>query len=193
MRRFLALCGGLLFFSLAAGAQENSVAASLVTAAAPSPQYLSEAFNWQVALSYQYVHFREAPGTTLHLHGLNTSFTRFTNSWFGLEASAAPAFGSSPAAGERAKFVWYGGGPRLVARSSAKFEPWVHGLVGGAHVLPQTNLGGQNAFGVVAGGGVDIKLNPRVYWRVQGDYLWTHFFSTTQNSFQLHSGVVFNF
>jgi hypothetical protein len=69
----------------------------------------------------------------------------------------------------------------------------VIGVFGGAHVLPQTYLGGQNAFGVVAGGGVDIKLNPRIYWRVQGDYLWTRFFSTTQNSFQATSGIVFNF
>ena len=194
MRKLFPLCGAVLCFSVGVAAQDNSAApATPNPLSAASPRALSsEAFNWQIAISYEYLRFREALGTDVNLNGFNTSVTRFANSWFGLEGDVAPLFGHTPA-NKTAKFLFYGGGPHLAYRSNAKIEPWVHGLFGGAHLIPQTVLGSQNAFGVVAGGGLDFKLTPRAFWRVQGDYVWTRFFSTTQSSYQVKSGIVFNF
>jgi hypothetical protein len=45
----------------------------------------------------------------------------------------------------------------------------------------------------MAGGGLDFKLNPRVYWRVQADYIGTRFQSAVQSNYSIGSGVVFYF
>jgi hypothetical protein len=194
MRKLLAVCAAVLFFSAAAAQDNSGVLATPRPAGAPAraPAFNPyESYPWQVAVSYEY--FRaEAGNTNFNLNGFNTSFTRFHGAWFGLEGDVAALWGTAPG-GEKAKLVLYGGGPRLAYRHNAKFEPWVHGLFGGAHLFPQTPFGSTNAFGYVAGGGVDIKLGPRVFWRVQGDFVGTHFFNQWQNNEQVKSGLVFNF
>jgi len=195
MRSFVALCAAVLCFSAVAAAQDNSGVLATPRPASPRAQtpalYPYESYPWQLAISYEY--FRANAGNThLNLNGFNTSLTRFLGGWFGLEADVAALWGSAPG-GETAKLVLYGGGPRVAYRQNAKFEPWVHGLFGGAHLFPQTAFGSTNAFGYVAGGGVDIKLGPRVFWRVQGDFVGTHFFNQWQNNAQVKSGLVLNF
>jgi len=195
MRNFLALCGTVLFFSVAAAAQDGSSlmagysAASL--AASPQRPTAPASYPWQVSISYEYLRFNFV-GSGVNLHGFNTSLTRYANNWFGFEGDVGPAFGSD-SNNQRVKFLWYGGGPHLARRHGRKFEPWVHGLFGGAHLFPLTGRGSVNAFGYMAGGGLDIKLNPRVYWRLQGDFVGTHFFHQRQNNGQFKTGVVFNF
>ena len=65
MRKLFPLCGAVLFFSVAVAAQDNSAApATPNPVSAASPRALSsEAFNWQIAISYEYLRFREALGT----------------------------------------------------------------------------------------------------------------------------------
>jgi hypothetical protein len=195
MRNFLALCGTVLFFSVAAAAQDGSglmagySAASL--AASPQIPTAPASYPWQVSISYEYLRFNFI-GSGVNLHGLNTSLTRYANNWFGFEGDVGPAFGND-SNNQRVKFLWYGGGPHLARRHGGKFEPWVHGLFGGAHLFPLTGRGSVNAFGYMAGGGLDIKLSPRVYWRLQGDFVGTHFFGQRQNNGQFKTGVVFNF
>ncbi len=195
MRKLLALWGAVLCFSVAVAAQENS--AALATPRPASAPARTPAFGpfesppWQLAVSYEY--FRaDAAGTGINLNGFNTSIARFVSPWLGLEADVGAAWGSAPN-GQTAKFLWYGGGPHITYRHNAKFEPWVHGLFGGAHLFPQTAFGSPNAFGYLAGGGVDIKLWPQVFLRVQADFVGTHFFNQWQNNEQLKSGLVFNF
>jgi len=195
MRNFLALCGTVLLLSLAAAAQDGSRVRAGYTAAssAASPQRSAalQLPSWQVGISYEYLRF-DFLGSGVNLNGFNTSLTRYANDWFGLEADVGPAFGSD-SSNQSVKFLWYGGGPHLAYRHSGKFEPWVHFLFGGAHVFPQTAFGSRNAYGYIAGGGLDIKLNPRVYWRIQGDFVETHFFDQWQNNAQFKTGLVFNF
>ncbi len=81
----------------------------------------------------------------------------------------------------------------MAYRRNPKFEPWAHGLFGGAHLFPQTANGGVNAIAYVVGGGVDFKLNPRVYWRIQGDFSQSHFFNDWQKHAEFKTGLVFNF
>ena len=195
MRRFLAVCILTLSCATVAVAQGNSLTAAANGPASSSPaapaRMASEYFNWQVAISYQY--FRaSAGGTTVNLHGFNTSFTRFATEWIGLEGDVAAGFGDAPD-GSRVKLLFYGAGPRIAYRRAEKIEPWGHALFGGTHLLPQTSFGSTNGFGYVVGGGVDYKLTPRVSWRVQGDFVGTHFFSQWQKNGQFVTGLVFNF
>jgi hypothetical protein len=86
----------------------------------------------------------------------------------------------------------YGAGPKIAWRQK-RWEPWLHAILGGAHEQPQTAAGGKNAFAVQAGGGVDYRYNPRVSFRLEGDYVRSSFFSQSQNNFQLAGGIVFHF
>jgi opacity protein-like surface antigen len=47
--------------------------------------------------------------------------------------------------------------------------------------------------GYVVGAGIDYKLAPRLYLRVEGDYLGTHVLSGNQQNFQIIAGPAFNF
>lgn len=195
MRKFLALCGAVLCFSVVAAAQNNyaalAVSNSSSTAATPRRSTNSELYSWQLAISYEFLRF-DVSGADITLHGFNTSLTHFRNNWFGFEGDVGPAFGSTPG-NITIKYLWYGGGPRLAYRRKPKFEPWAHGLFGGAHLFPQTASGSLNAIAYVVGGGVDFKLNPRVYWRIQGDFSESHFFNDWQKHAQFKTGLVFNF
>ena len=131
--------------------------------------------------------------------GYNASITRYFDNWFGLEGTAVMGWGhtsTSPNVPRAldAKSFFVGGGPHLALSNRSRFEPWGHVVVGLAHFrFTQTNntlgLGSNSALGFLAGGGVDVKLGGRAYWRIQGDYVETHFQSmirkTTTHSSQL--------
>ena len=52
----------------------------------------------------------------------------------------------------------------------------------------------QVAFSSAFGGSVDVKITPRVSWRiVQPEYLLTRFGGTYQDNFRLSTGIVFRF
>ncbi len=216
MRKFVALCGAVLCFSGVAAAQDSAptLAASspvsvaggspVSAAASPARPAYNEYFSWQVAVSYEFTQFR-TPSGHFQMHGINTSATRFLNSWFGLEGDVGAGFGSIPNGvtfgtipsnqNPVAKMIFYGGGPHLTRRSDSRIELWVHGLAGGSHFrfTQSSGPGSANALGLVAGGGADWKLSPRAYLRAQGDYLATRFFSSFQHSFQIKGGFIFNF
>ncbi len=195
MRNFLALCGTVLFFSVATAAQDGSSLmagySAASSAAIPQRPTALASYPWQVSISYEFLRL-DFLGAGVNLNGFNTSLTRYANNWFGFEGDVGPAFGSN-SSNQRVKFLWYGGGPHLAYRHGGKFEPWVHGLFGGAHLFPLSGHGSANAFGYTAGGGLDIKPNPRVYWRLQADFVGTHFFDQWQNNVQFKTGLVFNF
>src|SRR5712692_198561 len=201
MRKLLALCAVVLFLAVAASAQENSgplaVASEGSASAAPRRISATDVFPWEVGVSYQFIRFKIA-GNSMNMHGFNTSATRFFGDWFGLEGDVSGAWGNTPTSklfptSTRSKLAFYGGGVRIAARQYQRFEPWFHGLVGGMRLLPQTALGSRNAYGVEGGAGVDFRLGPRVSWRVQSDYVGSHFFSTWQHNWQVKTGIVFNF
>jgi hypothetical protein len=73
-----------------------------------------------------------------------------------------------------------------------RVSPFAHVLLGGGHV----SGGGfsDTSFAMAIGGGIDAELMHGIYWRViEGDYLPTHFFGTTQNNARLSTGIVFKF
>jgi len=85
-------------------------------------------------------------------------------------------------------------GPRASV-SLGKVTPFAQALFGGAHTSA-SGTGFSNADTSVAtalGGGVDFPLAKTIAWRVQGDYLQTHFFGSSQNHFRFSTGLVVRF
>jgi len=85
-------------------------------------------------------------------------------------------------------------GPRLSV-PVGKFRPFGELMVGAAHIhtggtLPTPS---NTSFAYAVGGGLDYRLLGPLAARVEGDYLRTDFFSSTQNNFRLAIGAVFRF
>ena len=82
-------------------------------------------------------------------------------------------------------------GPR-VSVSVGKIRPFAEGLIGAGHVNVK-GFTSDTSFASALGGGIDYKVIPHLAWRIQGDYVQTRFFSTTQNNVQLTTGIVNRF
>jgi hypothetical protein len=85
-------------------------------------------------------------------------------------------------------------GPRLSVPLS-KFAPFGEVMVGVAHIhmggtLPSPS---NTSFAYALGGGLDYRLFGPIAARVEGDYLRTKFFDSTQRNLRLSAGVVFRF
>jgi hypothetical protein len=74
-----------------------------------------------------------------------------------------------------------------------RVSPFAHVLLGGAHASV-TGGGSDTSFAVAIGGGIDYRLVDHIYWRViQGDYLRSSLYGTTQDNGRLSTGIVFKF
>jgi opacity protein-like surface antigen len=88
-------------------------------------------------------------------------------------------------------------GPR-VSFSVGKLRPFAEALFGVGHISANSDsavLGSTSdtSFATALGGGVDYRIVRPIALRFEGDYLQTRFFSTTQNSVRLSTGIVFRF
>ena len=85
-------------------------------------------------------------------------------------------------------------GPRLSV-PVGKFTPFGEVMVGAAHIHTGGTLPGPSntSFATAVGGGLDYRIFRPIALRVEGDYLHTKFFSSTQNNLRLSAGVVFRF
>jgi hypothetical protein len=159
---------------------------------------------FEIGVGYQYQHY-SVLGRSFHNHGFNSDvsvhvFDLITGATGRLavaaEGTAAVGFGR---AGGRpsvvANSLFLGAGPHLSIVSAGRIEPWIHVLPGWQHFrFTQTStIGSNSAFGFMAGGGLDIKLGGQFFWRVQGDYIGTHFQSDLQSNYSVGSGVAFYF
>jgi hypothetical protein len=108
---------------------------------------------------------------------LNTYLTQLSRGGLGLESDVRATWGTAPD-GATARFLWCGGGPRLVFDGQVKFMPRVHGLFGGASASVPRNALQSECVRLRRGReGVAIRLRPRVSWRVRGDFVGTRFAS----------------
>jgi hypothetical protein len=82
-------------------------------------------------------------------------------------------------------------GPRF-SFPVGKFRPFGEVLFGAGHINAN-NAGSDTSFATAIGGGIDYRLLRFVAWRVQGDYVQTRFFSTTQNNVRISTGIVLRF
>jgi opacity protein-like surface antigen len=85
-------------------------------------------------------------------------------------------------------------GPRLSV-PVGKLTPFGEVFVGAVHIHTGGTLPGPSntSFATAFGGGLDYRLFGPVAARVEGDYLRTKFFNSTQNNLRLSAGVVFRF
>ena len=160
---------------------------------------------FSLSVGYQYQSFR-LPSAKFHDNGFNTDFGFHIADWItGASLRVAVAAEGTAAVGLgghtgginnlEAKSLFLGGGPHVSIESGSRLEPWIHVLPGWEHFrFTQTaTLGSNSAFGFMAGGGVDFKITPVFYWRIQGDYIGTHFQSGLQNNYSAGSGLVLYF
>ena len=82
-------------------------------------------------------------------------------------------------------------GPRF-SFSIRKFRPFAEFEFGVGHV--NANAAGSNtSFATAFGGGLDYRLMRIVAWRLQGDYVQTRFFGSTQSNARVSTGIVLRF
>jgi hypothetical protein len=85
-------------------------------------------------------------------------------------------------------------GPR-VSVPVGKFTPFAEALFGVAHISGTTSgfSSSNTSFAEALGGGIDYRIIHGLGYRLQGDLLQTRFYSNTQNSFRLSTGLVLHF
>jgi hypothetical protein len=152
-----------------------------------------EGYRFDLGVGYEFVHFKSAPFSA-NLSGLHTDLTYNVTNWFGLEGNVVSAFGTKVFSGEMSKYVLYTFGGRISAGPSRRrWTPWVHLLVGGAHLWPQVAGEGRNGFALQTGGGADYSFRSRLSFRAEADYVRTQLYSSSQNNFQIGAGLVIHF
>jgi hypothetical protein len=183
----------------AESSEAPSVAAATAEGEAPAtppakPRFVfgdRDDYRWQLGMGVEIFRFLSSRFDAT-MAGTNTMVTYFTNGWFAFEGNLVTGFAPEIYQSEHVKLFGGGGGIRVGSRR-ARWEPWGHVLVGGAHLQPQTANASKTALMVQTGGGVDYRVHARLSIRLEGDWVYTTFFSQTQNSFQGVAGVVLHF
>jgi opacity protein-like surface antigen len=160
----------------------------------PQPKFLyggRDDYRWELSLAASLLRFQSSVFNASAI-GINTSVVYFTNDWFGIEGNITAVFAPTILVKEHVKIGTYGAGPKIAWRQK-KWEPWLHGIFGGAHEQPQIAGQSRNSYVLKAGGGADYRWNPRISFRLEGDYVRTGFFKQSQNDFQVAGGIVFHF
>jgi hypothetical protein len=82
-------------------------------------------------------------------------------------------------------------GPRL-STTYGKWRPFVQAMAGIQHIRSYGNI--YNPIAVDVGGGADYKLFFRNFsWRLQGDYMRTHYLNAYQADYRASTGIVWRF
>ena len=82
-------------------------------------------------------------------------------------------------------------GPRFSV-SVGKFRPFAELEFGIGH-MNTNSFGSDTSFATALGGGLDYRIFRPLAWRIQGDYVTTRFFHTSQSDVRLSTGIVFRF
>jgi opacity protein-like surface antigen len=92
-------------------------------------------------------------------------------------------------------------GPR-VSFPAGKFRPFAEVEAGVGHVTTSSSaiagnvvmgFGTDTSYATALGGGLDYKIFKLVAWRVEGDYVRTHFFGTGQDNYRFSTGIAVHF
>jgi hypothetical protein len=204
VRRFLLIFAISLIASVSANAQIHPATSAIASAspslAPPLPSgsgdgtIVSTVFEgpsrFEFAFEYAWTHAEAAPNTNFNVSGFDESLTWFLARDVGIEGQLLTGWGGAP---YDAKLAFAGGGIHARFNPTGRLQPWVHIVLGKAHLHPQTTYGSQSTAGWEAGGGVNYKLIDWISVRVGADALETSFFGTYQVSPVIHTGIVFSF
>jgi outer membrane protein with beta-barrel domain len=131
---------------------------------------------------YSYMHFGSSPSTSMNGWDLNGQY-KF-NEWLGADADFSGNYGSG------ASVHTFMFGPQV--SWPARVSPFAHVLFGGSHFSEPG--ASDSAFSAALGAGIDAKINDRFSWRIiEGDYIPTRFFGTTQNNVRAVTAIVVRF
>lgn len=179
--------------SLALGSFSSPNVSSAAAEPQPAPQTTRDAAvrdTWELGLGFASVRFRSSPFTAT-LIGLDSSVSYYVRDHLAVEGDITSAFEAHSAKDADAKYMFYGAGVKLSA-GNRKLQPFVHALVGGVHMFPQTAFS-NNGFGMRLGGGAERRLRQRLWLRVEADYVRTQLHSSGQNSAQATAGISYRF
>jgi len=203
MKWVIALVFSLCIFLTEVAAQEIGTptlatppllsAALAVPQPQPQPQNVRDdevRDTWELGLGYALVGFRSAPFNAT-MSGLNATASYYLRDHFAVEGSITSAFGSQSSSSAGAKYLFYGAGVKLSA-GQRKLRPFVHALVGGVHMYPQTAQS-NNGFAVQAGAGAERWIRPKIWLRLEGDYVRSQLYGSGQNNFQAVAAVNYRF
>ncbi len=137
-----------------------------------------------MGLGYTFVRFQSSLFNA-SMNGLNTSVSYYLRDHLALEGNVTAAFS------EDARYLFYGGGVK-VSKGNRKLQPFAHALVGGAHIFPR-GATGNNGFAARLGGGVETRLQPQLWLRIEGDYVRSQLYSSGQNNFQAVAAINYRF
>lgn len=169
--------------------------ALLPPAPAAEPQGIQGVFqnySWQAYVGYTFLRAYVVPGTAVNQNGLNGSVVWFYRDWIGFDGELLGTYGRL--SGDSSWTFFAGAGPRLRYTLPRGLEVFAHGLIGYAHLTPQTPFGSENAFAYEVGGGVDLMPpHHRFGYRLEADMLGTRYFGVYQYSPKISAGVVFKF
>ena len=157
-----------------------------------------------VGFGYQFQHYNVL-GRHFNDNGFNVDFGMHLVDWLtggegrlsvGLEATSAFGFGHTGGTPNLdAKSLFIGAGPHLSVQTRSRLEPFVHVIPGFQHFrFTQTStIGSNSAFGFMGGGGLDVRIQRGLYWRVQGDYIGTVLQSDIQSNYSFGTGAIIYF
>jgi opacity protein-like surface antigen len=148
-------------------------------------------YRWQLGFGAEIFRFQSSL-INATLVGTNTTLTYFTNSWLGFEGSLVSGFAPQIYDREHVKLFTGSAGVRIGTRR-ARFEPWIHAQVGGAHLQPQTAGNSKSSLMYLAGLGLDFRVNARLSLRAGADWVRTRLFSEDQDNVQGTLGAVIHF
>lgn len=161
---------------------------------------------------YQYLHTGDlsSGGQTLsdssqNWNGWDANATYYFNRNIGVQGDFS---GSYATISNVSTHVYtYSGGPVVALNAGGKVNPFVHALFGGVRLSgSQSGVSASfNGFTTIVGGGVDVKVAPRIAFRlIQADWVYLHFGSTSiagtsipsfsgSKNVRIATGIVFRF
>jgi hypothetical protein len=145
---------------------------------------------WDVGLGYAFVRFNSSLFTA-STSGLLGSVGYHLSDHFALEGQITTTMGDPNPGPFDAKYFFCGGGAALSGHVG-RARPFVHGLIGGLHMFPQTQFS-NNSIAALTGGGADVRWKSEIWIRLEGDYVRSQLYRAGQNNFQLAVGLDFRF
>ena len=151
----------------------------------------SAAQSFDASLGYSY--FRLGGSNGVNQNGISGSLAYHANRFLGLVGDFG-GYHASPSGVSLTTYT-YMFGPRLTARNPTKINPFVQGLVGGAHLTAGSGgvSASSNPFAFSIGGGVDLGFFPALSLRPQVDYVGLRESGTTTNCTRASFSLVVHF
>ena len=161
---------------------------------------------------YQYLHTGDfssgghtVQNSSQNWNGWDANATYYFNRNIGVQGDFSGSYATISSVSSH--IYTYAGGPVVALNAGGKVNPFVHALFGGIHLTGSASgvSASLNGFTAVAGGGVDVKVAPRIAFRlIQADWVYFHFGSTTvagtsvpsfsgSKNVRIATGIVFRF